>query len=284
MFKTKCCRQFWVDDTKAPRCHRCSASFKVVRRRHHCRCCGHVYCRSCTTARAPVLPLCRIATPHPPPYSIKEKRVCKKCHLRFSSLKMDGQSPEYLLGGMADRVRSLKAVDAGNFNGYLYKSGSRLSKWVDIDKLNTLSKITTVCDVAKYLQSRQSDPDCVICLDSLGKIASEYRDVNNKRTCRHMLHYKCALEWESQCASSPQCPTCRKVYNVVKQIKNYNYISSSSEDPSEDPIETEILPDGVDYFLADLKNKVSYKLPKQLVATNTKSCRRFNLSEMNGIP
>ena len=38
----------WERDDKAERCGRCKAAFNVLRRRHHCRMCGCVFCHSCS--------------------------------------------------------------------------------------------------------------------------------------------------------------------------------------------------------------------------------------------
>eukprot|EP01063_Lacrimia_lanifica_P026806 TRINITY_DN3669_c1_g1_i1.p2 TRINITY_DN3669_c1_g1~~TRINITY_DN3669_c1_g1_i1.p2 ORF type:complete len:227 (+),score=75.11 TRINITY_DN3669_c1_g1_i1:46-681(+) len=37
----------WVDDRERPACVGCGVAFGVVRRRHHCRECGEVYCAEC---------------------------------------------------------------------------------------------------------------------------------------------------------------------------------------------------------------------------------------------
>ena len=38
----------WERDDKAERCGRCKAAFNVLRRRHHCRMCGCLFCHSCS--------------------------------------------------------------------------------------------------------------------------------------------------------------------------------------------------------------------------------------------
>jgi len=44
----------WKPDRDAQRCGKCENSFTLVRRRHHCRACGNVFCSQCSSARAPV--------------------------------------------------------------------------------------------------------------------------------------------------------------------------------------------------------------------------------------
>jgi hypothetical protein len=49
------------DDQEASRCQSCERPFTVLRRKHHCRCCGHVVCDACSQNRP------------------RSKRVCDTC-------------------------------------------------------------------------------------------------------------------------------------------------------------------------------------------------------------
>ncbi|XP_029678817.1 lateral signaling target protein 2 homolog isoform X2 [Formica exsecta] len=61
----------WVPDNDAPRCMACQAGFTVVRRRHHCRNCGKVFCGRCSSNNVPL-----------PRYGhTKPVRVCNRCFL-----------------------------------------------------------------------------------------------------------------------------------------------------------------------------------------------------------
>ncbi|XP_033231904.1 lateral signaling target protein 2 homolog isoform X2 [Belonocnema kinseyi] len=61
----------WVPDNDAPRCMACQAGFTVVRRRHHCRNCGNVFCGRCSSNNVPL-----------PRYGhTKPVRVCNRCFL-----------------------------------------------------------------------------------------------------------------------------------------------------------------------------------------------------------
>ena len=44
----------WVADKDAPLCSACSAKFTLVRRRHHCRACGRIFCAACCSYRAKI--------------------------------------------------------------------------------------------------------------------------------------------------------------------------------------------------------------------------------------
>lgn len=61
-------RTAWVPDANAPSCQVCNEGFTVLRRRHHCRACGHVVCARCSEARLPV-----------PGWGSAPVRVCALC-------------------------------------------------------------------------------------------------------------------------------------------------------------------------------------------------------------
>jgi hypothetical protein len=48
-------RPAWVPDSSATQCTGCQSQFTVVRRRHHCRACGQIYCKNCCSKKM-VLP------------------------------------------------------------------------------------------------------------------------------------------------------------------------------------------------------------------------------------
>ncbi|CAG2054006.1 unnamed protein product [Timema podura] len=61
----------WIPDDMAPRCMSCETVFTVVRRRHHCRNCGKVFCARCSSNSVPL-----------PRYGhVKPVRVCNRCFL-----------------------------------------------------------------------------------------------------------------------------------------------------------------------------------------------------------
>ncbi|XP_054266119.1 lateral signaling target protein 2 homolog [Macrosteles quadrilineatus] len=59
----------WLPDEAAPVCMACHAMFTVIRRRHHCRNCGKVFCARCSSNSVPL-----------PRYGhAKPVRVCNRC-------------------------------------------------------------------------------------------------------------------------------------------------------------------------------------------------------------
>lgn len=71
----------WIPDQASAVCMRCSNSFSVAHRRHHCRKCGFVVCGACSKKRAVIEHI------HP----TKSLRVCNMCH---SSLSTRGSSTD----------------------------------------------------------------------------------------------------------------------------------------------------------------------------------------------
>ena len=59
---------FWIPDSEAANCMICDAKFTMVRRRHHCRGCGHVLCSICCSDKFSLSYM-----------DGKEGRVCKPC-------------------------------------------------------------------------------------------------------------------------------------------------------------------------------------------------------------
>lgn len=61
----------WIPDIEAPKCMSCGTNFTVVKRRHHCRNCGKVFCARCSSNSVPL----------PKFGHIKPVRVCNKCFM-----------------------------------------------------------------------------------------------------------------------------------------------------------------------------------------------------------
>ena len=61
----------WVKDEFSLRCNACDVEFSLSVRRHHCRCCGEVFCSECTSKK--------IVLPHLGYSSTKPEKVCETC-------------------------------------------------------------------------------------------------------------------------------------------------------------------------------------------------------------
>lgn len=61
----------WVPDEACGFCTACKAPFTVIRRKHHCRSCGKIFCSRCSSHSAPL-----------PRYGqVKPVRVCTHCYM-----------------------------------------------------------------------------------------------------------------------------------------------------------------------------------------------------------
>lgn len=81
---------YWVPDTTHDSCMQCDQKFSLLKRRHHCRCCGELLCASCCSLRAPLeymrdkqQPLgtntSSIPSSSASGMSTDEARICTKC-------------------------------------------------------------------------------------------------------------------------------------------------------------------------------------------------------------
>jgi len=63
----------WIPDSMAPLCMGCGSAFSLVKRRHHCRSCGRVFCAKCSPNQVPL-----------PRYGMqKAVRVCNRCYIYY---------------------------------------------------------------------------------------------------------------------------------------------------------------------------------------------------------
>ena len=73
----------WVPDSDAPQCMGCLDQFTFVKRRHHCRNCGKVFCGRCSNHFIPL-----------PQYGLdRPVRVCNRCELLINGDALYGMSP-----------------------------------------------------------------------------------------------------------------------------------------------------------------------------------------------
>lgn len=69
----------WVPDSEVPDCNYCSKKFDIIRRRHHCRECGQIFCQKCSNHRWRIT---KISTS-------KDVRVCISCYEKLSGSQSD---------------------------------------------------------------------------------------------------------------------------------------------------------------------------------------------------
>ncbi|MFH4976497.1 hypothetical protein AB6A40_003206 [Gnathostoma spinigerum] len=116
----------WIPDPKATTCMMsgCTTKFSVVNRRHHCRHCGCIICRSCV-AYAPV---------RNGPNYVREK-VCPECFDCIWRKRDDFMNPDFFTppsGGHRAKVRLPGRIEGGIVSGTVFLRNKRLGeseKW-----------------------------------------------------------------------------------------------------------------------------------------------------------
>lgn len=69
----------WVPDTASMRCQICLAAFTLMRRRHHCRLCGHLVCNDCSLPRTFLPFLASARSQHHMIRDGEPQRTCNSC-------------------------------------------------------------------------------------------------------------------------------------------------------------------------------------------------------------
>jgi hypothetical protein len=118
------------------RCTRCGVAFALLKRRHHCRCCGRTYCDPCCNKRHDISSL-----------KIVNQRVCEACyrHLTTSSSTSSSSSSST---STPSNERCLARVVP-----YLYES--------DDIKLRALQEIYTLIATGTIMSTNHTIHTCV---------------------------------------------------------------------------------------------------------------------------
>ena len=89
----------WMRDEHSESCVDCKVKFTIYERKHHCRNCGKVFCRSCRQYQAEI-PRLKIMQP---------VRVCKSCHVELTNARKTKINSSN--GRSTSRSGSLKNAD-----------------------------------------------------------------------------------------------------------------------------------------------------------------------------
>ncbi|KAL3656855.1 hypothetical protein V7S43_018198 [Phytophthora oleae] len=76
----------WIPDAEVSVCYGCQLLFDWVRRKHHCRYCGHVFCELCTPQRSLIREDQILTNPERKYLAVNAhnpQRVCDDCHARL---------------------------------------------------------------------------------------------------------------------------------------------------------------------------------------------------------
>ena len=96
-------KECWLPDSSASNCYNCEKNFTALRRKHHCRYCGYIFCSKCTLAK------------HQLPDGTLIKRICEKCldSIIKSSSSPQAQAVSYpIIPNKNPGLRTVPLVDA----------------------------------------------------------------------------------------------------------------------------------------------------------------------------
>jgi len=89
----------WIPDNGVSMCQLCASTFKMLRRRHHCRICGKVVCGACSGHTLPIA------------YDNNNPgRVCVSCYTTVRPMddpEPDGDGDEYVVQAAPLRARAI---------------------------------------------------------------------------------------------------------------------------------------------------------------------------------
>eukprot|EP00736_Rhodelphis_marinus_P002125 Rmarinus@m.13129 len=118
--------KFWDPDETAKRCQGCESKFTVVKRRHHCRRCGGVFCDTCSSYKAILqnsgwTRMCSQFSCIPDLGNNKPQRICTCCHEEVSQ---EEKAPEvdrrklsdFRTGMRGDAQRLLLSLETFNLD------------------------------------------------------------------------------------------------------------------------------------------------------------------------
>ena len=86
----------WVPDKDVLNCFLCDVKFGIIKRKHHCRTCGNIFCNSCSR------------------YQISNSRACKSCAMKIT---VDHPSEFHITSSIQSQVNGAYLMNNGVING-----------------------------------------------------------------------------------------------------------------------------------------------------------------------
>ncbi|GFO23266.1 fyve, rhogef and ph domain-containing protein 4 [Plakobranchus ocellatus] len=157
----------WIPDDAATMCMLCQMAFNMLRRRHHCRACGKLICRSCSPKNAPLQ------------YNKgKIERVCTVCYDIIVNKQTAGWAD------FADKKKGLlqiKASEPALMSSYVQCSEDNGNSWHRM-------WITAHKDFVLYCFKAHEDVSAISCLPLPGHEVKQVWDVEGRPHVFSLVH------------------------------------------------------------------------------------------------
>lgn len=150
-------RSHWAPDSAIHNCVGCHKRFDQIRRKHHCRLCGQIFCEACCGQKL-----------HFAPYKLDDGRGCNDCNLLLSRhIPLMQRQTAFLLypASGAPRRRVVGYLDEGMENFFFETpEEARRPKNALLDDAYSVSEFTSIVDgqnsVSFRRAVRRSEPGC----------------------------------------------------------------------------------------------------------------------------
>ena len=114
----------WVEDKLVHCCSRCSVKFNFFSRKHHCRCCGNIFCDPCASERRIISAISRW----------QAQRVCIDCAARLDAI---AESTDAEGSTRVEAETATSATGGGKREGPVSYNHTRDNTYMGVDANNT---------------------------------------------------------------------------------------------------------------------------------------------------
>ncbi|KAL4226024.1 FYVE [Mactra antiquata] len=204
---------YWVKDEEVTMCMACQDRFTALKRRHHCRACGKVFCAKCSSKKAQLQ------------YDNNQvNRVCQKCFDILNGLSSNIQTTNGDASQSPKPIFQTKADEASVLSGYL--------NVMDKDKKWLRRWITARNDFALYFYKKHKDVAPTQTLPLPGhnvKPQGDTSDRPNVFTLTHKDINVCNFQAESESQYQQWVNVLQKMVMLVLPTEEEKRLSTHSD-------------------------------------------------------
>lgn len=161
-------REFWMPDATSIDCFDCCSKFTTIRRRHHCRICGQIFCNDCCNEMIDSRLILPSSAPQPSPsasYSLAHGtsgktrliRVCRYCSNRLELIRNEQTKSGRKDGRKKSLITTKRNSVSDLADGHRHHSMSMSKETVRFSKSNQRNKSDTIMiDPDRHLSHSKS--------------------------------------------------------------------------------------------------------------------------------